>query len=126
MNEHPYDQLPPSAFWRTGVSQENPNALKGIYTKKYTIRRKTKIATAGSCFAQHIARHLLKRGYDVLDLEPPPPGPTSRTPPQVWILNVQRQIWKYLHHQAPASAGQRSRRGMVSGKLDLGKRRTLL
>ena len=74
MNEHPYDQLPPSAFWRTGVSQENPNALKSIYTKKYKIRRKTKIATAGSCFAQHIARHLLKRGYDVMDLEPPPPG----------------------------------------------------
>ena len=74
MNEHPYNQLPPSAFWRTGVSQENPNALKGIYTKKYTIRRKTKIATSGSCFAQHIARHLLKRGYKVLDLEPPPPG----------------------------------------------------
>jgi len=74
MNEHPYNQLPPSAFWRTGVSQENPNALEEIYTKKYTIRRKTKIATSGSCFAQHIARHLLKRGYKVLDLEPPPPG----------------------------------------------------
>lgn len=74
MNEHPYDNLPPSAFWRTGVTQENPNALKAIYIKKYSIRRQTKIVTSGSCFAQHIARHLLKRGYNVLDFEPPPPG----------------------------------------------------
>lgn len=30
------------------------------------------IATAGSCFAQHISRHLRGNGYNVLDVEPAP------------------------------------------------------
>jgi hypothetical protein len=32
------------------------------------------IATAGSCFAQHIARHARGRGYNVIDTEPAPQG----------------------------------------------------
>jgi len=74
MNKNPYTDLPRSAFWKTGVAQENPYAIKGIYQKKFKISAKTKIATAGSCFAQHISRYLNKNGYNVLDVEPPPPG----------------------------------------------------
>ena len=32
------------------------------------------MATAGSCFAQHVAVHLAKRGFDIVDMEPPLPG----------------------------------------------------
>ncbi len=71
---NPYDNLPPSAFWRTGVAQENPADIKDIYKKKFNISKKTKIATAGSCFAQHISRHLKKNSFNVMDVEPPPPG----------------------------------------------------
>lgn len=74
MGKNPYSDLPKSAFWKTGVAQENPYAIEGIYKKKFEIPANTKIATAGSCFAQHISRHLKKNGYNVLDLEPPPPG----------------------------------------------------
>lgn len=74
MGKNPYSDLPKSAFWRTGVAQENPYAIEGIYKKKFKIRPNAKIATAGSCFAQHISRHLKKNGYNVLDVEPPPPG----------------------------------------------------
>ena len=74
MGQNPYSDLPKSAFWKTGVAQENPYAIEGIYKKKFKIPPKAKIATAGSCFAQHISRHLKKNGYDVLDVEPPPPG----------------------------------------------------
>ena len=45
-----------------------------IYKKKWQIRRTWKIGTAGSCFAQHIARHLKKNDYRVLDAEPAPSG----------------------------------------------------
>ena len=72
--KNPYTNLPQSAFWKTGVAQENPNAIEGIYKKKFDIPPKAKIATAGSCFAQHISRHLKKNGYNVLDVEPPPPS----------------------------------------------------
>ena len=71
---NPYSGLPGSAFWKSGVAQENPYAIEGIYRKKFVISPNAKIATAGSCFAQHISRHLKKNGYNVLDVEPPPPG----------------------------------------------------
>jgi len=74
MRKNPYSDLPKIAFWNTGVAQENPFAMKGVYKKKFDIPGDAKIATAGSCFAQHIARHLKKNGYNVLDVEPPPPG----------------------------------------------------
>ncbi|MFN9630346.1 MAG: GSCFA domain-containing protein [Cyanobacteriota bacterium] len=74
MGKNPYSDLPKSAFWKTGVAQENPYAIEGIYKKKFDIPHDAKIATAGSCFAQHISRHLKKNGYNVLDVEPPPPG----------------------------------------------------
>lgn len=74
MGKNPYSDLPKSAFWKTGVAQENPYAIEGIYKKKFDIPANAKIATAGSCFAQHICRHLKKNGYNVLDVEPPPPG----------------------------------------------------
>lgn len=74
MGKNPYSDLPKSAFWKTGVAQENPYAIEGLYKKKFKILPKARIATAGSCFAQHISRHLKKNGYNVLDVEPPPPG----------------------------------------------------
>ena len=74
MGNNPYSDLPKSAFWKTGVAQENPYAIEGIYKKKFDIPVSAKIATAGSCFAQHISRHLKRNGYNVLDVEPPPPA----------------------------------------------------
>jgi hypothetical protein len=43
-----------------------------IYRKKFDIRPEERIATAGSCFAQHIADRLRNNGYDVVDAEPGP------------------------------------------------------
>ena len=54
MGINPYSDLPKSAFWKTGVTQEDPYEIKDIYKKKFDIRKDTRIATAGSCFAQHI------------------------------------------------------------------------
>ncbi|MCF7700937.1 GSCFA domain-containing protein [Loktanella sp. M215] len=71
---HPYSDLPPSRFWRTGVAEENPFFINDIYEKKFALEPKEKIATAGSCFAQHISTHLKKNGYNVLDVEPAPNG----------------------------------------------------
>jgi hypothetical protein len=74
METHPYENLPLSAFWRTGVTEADPNDMQGVYKKKFDILPSDKIATAGSCFAQHLTYHLKKNGYKVLDLEPPPPS----------------------------------------------------
>jgi hypothetical protein len=74
MVANPYLKQPAHAFWKTGVSQESPYSINAIYKRKFRIRPNAKIATAGSCFAQHIARNLKANGYVVIDTEPAPPG----------------------------------------------------
>jgi hypothetical protein len=72
----PYDGLDPSRFWRSGVAETHPLTATGLYAKRYLITAKDRIATAGSCFAQHIARNLRMRGFTVIDTEPAPWGLT--------------------------------------------------
>lgn len=76
---NPYVGLPDQAFWKSGVGDQHPLSITGLYTKKFTISQRMKIATAGSCFAQHIGGHLRKAGYSVMDVEPAPPSMTDET-----------------------------------------------
>lgn len=70
---HPYEGLDSEAYWRTGVADAGPFGLDGLWQPKFPVRPEHRIATAGSCFAQHIGRALLKRGYGWTDFEPAPP-----------------------------------------------------
>src|ERR1700721_1207571 len=72
MAASPYEDLPPNRFWKTGVSAQHPLTVEDLYRRKFDIHRTDRIATAGSCFAQHIARHLRAKGYAVIDAEPAP------------------------------------------------------
>jgi hypothetical protein len=69
----PYQNLPPERFWKSGVAETTPQTVSGLYRKKFEIVRADKVATAGSCFAQHIAGYLRTKDFCVMDLEPPPP-----------------------------------------------------
>ena len=71
---NPFQQLEPTAFWKTGVALESPFLINSLYKKKFEIEQSALIATAGSCFGQHIGNFLKKNGYKVLDLEPPIPN----------------------------------------------------
>lgn len=70
---NPYSDLPARHFWRTGVGDAS-GEYADLFRPRFRISRTTRIATAGSCFAQHVGRHLRSLGYTVLDAEPPPPG----------------------------------------------------
>jgi hypothetical protein len=72
-NPSPYQGLPSNRFWRTGVAERRPGSVTDLYQRKFAIDKETRIATAGSCFAQHIGRRLAARGFNVLDYEPAPP-----------------------------------------------------
>jgi hypothetical protein len=74
----PYAGLPPEAFWRSGVVGHAPDAIPNLYRPKFPIDRDSQIATAGSCFAQNVAKHLRARRYSVIDAEPAPPGLTAQ------------------------------------------------
>ena len=64
MSEHPYKSLPDKAFWRRSVTQPDPAAVDPVGRFDLRITPETKVATAGSCFAQHVARHLGNAGFN--------------------------------------------------------------
>lgn len=70
----PYAELPPRNFWRHGVANQHMAEIDDLYRPKFEITKDMAIVTAGSCFAQHIARNFRARGYNVLDGEPTPLG----------------------------------------------------
>lgn len=79
MAEHPYQKLPEAAFWRTAVANQRHDTISGLWEPKWSIEPTERIATFGSCFAQHISRALVARNFNWFDAEPPtgsaPPAP---------------------------------------------------
>jgi len=71
-NTSPYSHLQEDAFWNPSVASKNALEISGLWTPKFTIEKHHTIATAGSCFAQHISKALQKRGYNWFDSEPAP------------------------------------------------------
>lgn len=69
---HPYKELPDKSFWKTGVSSLDPDEISDVWLPKFPFDKEHKVATAGSCFAQHFSRSLTKWGYTWFDAEPAP------------------------------------------------------
>lgn len=71
---HPYSDLPPRAFWKTGVAAAAGQPFADLWRPRFEIDSGTRFATAGSCFAQHISRWLRAHGYPWVNSEPAPAG----------------------------------------------------
>ena len=71
---NPYTSLEDKFFWAKAVAQKNMFDIAELWDPKYKIGKSTKVATYGSCFAQHIGRALHARGYNWLISEPSPHG----------------------------------------------------
>lgn len=63
MTEQPYKSLPAKAFWRRSVETPPMTEVDPVGIFDIRIDADTKVATAGSCFAQNIARHLKNSGF---------------------------------------------------------------
>ena len=74
---HPYETLPEDRFWRSAVAERDALEITGLWKPRHQIGRRTRIVTAGSCFAQHFAKALVARRYRWLDFEPGPAGLTA-------------------------------------------------
>lgn len=74
MSNNPYSGLPPHSYWKPAVVQADCKSLDSIYSPKWKFRKETKIATAGSCFAQHITKQLKAKHFNVIDVEQAPIG----------------------------------------------------
>lgn len=71
-NTHPYAQLPDHQFWRKAVQQVPAAEVDPVLLPAFTLTKQTRIATAGSCFAQHISQRLKHHGFNYLQTETPP------------------------------------------------------
>jgi hypothetical protein len=70
---NPYTGLEDRSIWRKAVAETHALQLAGLYRKKFPIAADAPIATAGSCFAQNIAKALKRNGFNFCDFEPRPP-----------------------------------------------------
>ena len=69
MSWHPYRDLAPAAFWRKAVAEPDASAIDPVAAAPFRIGPADRVATAGSCFAQHIARHLSGAGFNYMVTE---------------------------------------------------------
>ena len=85
--KNPYKEQPEKAFWRASVGNRHYTDLADIW-QPMPIKKSDKIATAGSCFAQHIGNALAKRGASFMDMEPSPPFFKSTAEAREWGYGV--------------------------------------
>ncbi|PPQ28469.1 GSCFA domain-containing protein [Rhodopila globiformis] len=64
MSDHPYRNLPAASFWKRSVAEVPADKVDPVVRGKFHINQMDRVATAGSCFAQHIARHLAMSGFN--------------------------------------------------------------
>ncbi|HSW07412.1 GSCFA domain-containing protein [Aquabacterium sp.] len=67
---HPYRELPDKAFWKRAVALPAKSEVDPVGEFRLRLDRTMRVATAGSCFAQHLSRHLRASGYHHYVAEP--------------------------------------------------------
>jgi hypothetical protein len=68
---HPYADIPARAHWMRSVAGRPSLEITDWYRPRFPIDGLA-IATAGSCFAQHIGRRMKDAGFRYIDTEPAP------------------------------------------------------
>lgn len=66
---NPYKSLPSYAFWRRSVTEVEGLDVDPVVDVPFKISKHDRVATAGSCFAQHISRTLVADGFEYLVTE---------------------------------------------------------
>jgi hypothetical protein len=66
---NPYVGKPDYQFWKRGGGHDRPEAFDPVTHPSFAIKPSDSVVTAGSCFAQHVARHLTANGFNVLVTE---------------------------------------------------------
>lgn len=68
-SNNPYSGLGDHHFWRRAVERIDPPEFDPVIKPPFVLEATTRVATAGSCFAQHIARRLAASGHCYLVTE---------------------------------------------------------
>jgi FkbM family methyltransferase len=94
----PYKSLPNSSFWRRSVSDPDPLNVDPVTDVPFSISKDDAVATAGSCFAQHISRTLEQKGFNYLVTEDGSPKSNYRVFParfgNLYTVKQLRQLFE--------------------------------
>src|SRR5580693_9416408 len=60
----PYSGLPAHHFWKGAVSDRPAQDVDPVVSVPFLLSRTTRVATAGSCFAQNISTTLQRHGFN--------------------------------------------------------------
>ncbi|MEO2268661.1 GSCFA domain-containing protein [Pseudoalteromonas sp. YIC-656] len=71
-SEHPYKAKEAYSFWKRSIPNIPIENIDPVVKAPVTLQASDKIATAGSCFAQHIAKRLANSGFNYFVTETPP------------------------------------------------------
>jgi hypothetical protein len=85
--QNPYKSQPKKAFWRPAVAERHFVDIEDLW-QPLELKKEHKVATAGSCFAQHIGNNLARRGATFMDMEPAPPLFKSEAEARRWGFGV--------------------------------------
>jgi len=75
--KHPYQGKEDHCFWSKAMTSPAPGHIDPV-TRAKIISPQEKVATMGSCFAQHLAKHINKSGLDYFIAEQAPTGMDER------------------------------------------------
>jgi len=62
--KHPYIGLPTYQFWKKEAGIQDGTLLDPVSSPPFSISASDRIVTAGSCFAQHVARYMSESGFN--------------------------------------------------------------
>ena len=62
--KNPYREVSDHQLWSRAVGRVEAHDINPIVKPKFQISFKDRVATAGSCFAQHISRQIKKIGFN--------------------------------------------------------------
>ena len=71
---HPYRDVGDHQRWHRAVTWAPPGGLDPVVATRFGIGPDDRIGTMGSCFAQHLSRHLARSGLGYYVAETAPPG----------------------------------------------------
>lgn len=87
LTDNPYKTSPERAFWKAAVGSRHYADLSDLWVPM-PLKKGDRIATAGSCFAQHIGHNLARRDARFMDMEPAPPVFHSDSEARRWGYGV--------------------------------------
>ena len=106
-SSHPYRDIDDRQLWYRAVTWVPPGGLDPVGAVKFAVTPDDRIATMGSCFAQHLSRELMQSGLSYFVAEP---APDFLTPTEIEQRQYGTFSARYGNVYTPAQAEQLLRR----------------